>query len=74
MYSRTGINDMLAELAADIPRMLGDKNAFFRDFEDRAEQVLAATAPEDQAYVLEVLEAFVNRCGINDQFTDRYVA
>ena len=68
MYSRTGINDMLAELAAELPRLLRDRNAFFREFEDRSEQILAATAPEDEAYVREVLEAFVARSGISDKF------
>ena len=68
MYSRTGINDMLAELAAEMPRLLRNRNTFFREFEDRSEQILAATAPEDEAYVREVLEAFVARSGINDKF------
>lgn len=74
MYSRSGINDLLAELAADIPHMLLDVNTFFRQFEDRSEQILAATAPEDEAYVLEVLQAFVDRSGVNDQFIDRHAA
>ena len=68
MYSRTAINDMLAELAADMPRILRERNTFFREFEDRSMQILAMTAPEDEAYVLEVMEAFVARSGINDQF------
>jgi hypothetical protein len=38
MYSRTCINDLLAELAADMPRMMGDMNTFFREYEDRSEQ------------------------------------
>ena len=68
MYSRAGINDMLAKLAADMPRLLRDRNTFLREFEDRSAQILSATAPEDEAYVLEVLEAFVARSAINDQF------
>ncbi|RYE73068.1 MAG: hypothetical protein EOO81_01640 [Oxalobacteraceae bacterium] len=74
MYSRTGINDMLAELSADMPRMLRDRNTFFREFEDRSELILGAAAPEDQAYVLEVLQAFVDRSGVNDQFHDLHAA
>lgn len=68
MYSRTGLNDMLAELAEDIPRLLRDRNTFFREFADRSQKILAASAPEDEAYVLEVLEAFVARSGIHDQY------
>ena len=68
MYSRTGINDMPAEPAADMPRLLRDRHIFFREFEDGSGRILAATAPEDEAYVHEVLEAFVPRSGINDQF------
>ena len=74
MYSRTCINDLLAELAADIPRMMRNMNTFFREYEDRSEQILAATAPEDQAYTMEVLKAFVDRAGINDQFQGRHAA
>jgi hypothetical protein len=74
MYSRTCINDLLAELAADMPRMMGDMNTFFREYEDRSEQILAASAPEDQAYVVEVLQAFVDRSGVNDEFCDRHAA
>lgn len=68
MYSRTGINDMLAELAADIPGLLLDRATFFREFGNRSQQILAASAPEDEAYVLEVLGAFMARSGINDRF------
>jgi len=53
-----------------MPRMMGDMNTLFREFEDRSEQILAATAPEDQAYVVEVLQAFVDRSGVNDEFCD----
>lgn len=74
MYSRTCINDLLAELAADMPRMMRDMNTFFREYEDRSEQILAATAPEDQAYAMEVLQAFVDRAGINDPYKDRRAA
>lgn len=74
MYSRTCINDLLAELAADMPRMMLDMNTFFRDFEDRSEQILSATAPEDQTYTMEVLKAFVDRAGINDRFGARHAA
>jgi len=74
MYSRTCINDLLAELAADMPLMMRDMNTFFREYEDRSDQILAATAPEDQPYVTEVLQAFVDRAGVNDEFYDRHVA
>lgn len=67
MYSRTGINDMLAELAADLPRMLADPDRFCAQFEDRCAQILSAAAPADQVYVVEVLEAFATRCGIHDR-------
>jgi len=74
MYSRTCINEMLGELAADIPRMMSNMNTFFREYEDRSEQILAATAPEDQGYAMEVLQAFVDRAGVNDEFYDRHAA
>lgn len=73
MRSRTGINDMLAELASDMPRLLSDRDKFPRLFEDRSEQILASTAPEDEPYVMEVLQAFVDWSGINDQFYDTHV-
>ncbi|MET0754555.1 MAG: hypothetical protein ABWX88_04970 [Pseudoxanthomonas sp.] len=67
MYSRTGINEMLTELADDMPRLLSDAESFRGKFEDRCKQILAATAPADQAYAREVLEAFAKRCGIHDR-------
>lgn len=74
MYSRTCINELLAELAADMPRMMLDMNTFFREYEDRSEQILAATAPEDQVYTMEVLKAFVDRAGVNGRFEARHAA
>ena len=74
MYSRTAINDMLADLVTEMPRLLRDRDTFFREFEDRSEQILSATAPEDQAYVLEVLQAFVDRSEVNERFYDLHVA
>lgn len=74
MYSRSGINDMLAELAADMPRLLRDEATFLRQYEDRCGLIVAATAPEDVDYVTGVLQAFVDRCGINDLFQNRHAA
>ena len=72
MYSRTAINDMLTELAADMPRMLRDVDTFFRQFEDRAKHILAAAAPEDEAYVRAVLQEFADRASINERWIVRY--
>ena len=59
------IDALLSQLAADIPTMLEDRNTFFREFEDRACQILALTAPEDEAYVDEVIAAYVARAGVS---------
>ena len=67
MYSRTGINEMLTELADDMPRLLSEPAAFSCRFEERCKQILAATAPADRAYAREVLDAFAARCGIHDR-------
>lgn len=64
MRSRSGVDILLAQLAADLPAMLEDRNAFTREFEDRACQILAVTAPEDEVYVDEVLAAYVARAGV----------
>jgi hypothetical protein len=58
--------ELLAQLSADMPAMLEDRNTFFREFEDRACQILAVTAPEDEAYVQEVLDAYVERSRVNE--------
>ena len=64
--SRSGLDAMLAALAEDMPAMLEDRNSFFREFETRACQILAAAPQEDEAYVQEVLDAYVARSGVND--------
>ncbi|GEM_PF-828127 len=74
MYSRTAINDMLTELAADMPRMLRDVETFFPEFENRTRHLLAAAAPADQAYVRAVVQEFLDRSGINDRCIDRHAA
>lgn len=74
MYSRTGINDMLAELASDMPRLLRNRDTFFREYDARSSRILSATSPDDKAYVLGVLQAFADRCGINDLLQDRHAA
>ena len=74
MYSRTGINDMLSELASDMPRLLRNRDTFSQEYDARSAQILSATSPDDKAYVLGVLQAFVDRCGIGDRFQDRQAA
>lgn len=64
--SRHGVDILLAQLAADLPRLLEDRNTFFGEFEDRACQILAVTAPEDEGYVDEVLAAYVARAKVNE--------
>lgn len=66
MVSRMVIDALLSQLAADMPTMLEDRNTFFREFEDRACQILAVTAPEDEDYVDEILAAYVARAKVND--------
>ena len=65
MKSRKAIDHLLTELAADMPAMLGDRNTFPREFEDRAMQILSETAPEDEDYVQALLDAYVQRSGFN---------
>jgi len=74
MYSRTAINDMLTELAADMPRMLRDVETFFPEFENRTRHLLAAAAPADQAYVRAVVQEFLDRSGVNDPYINRHAA
>jgi hypothetical protein len=64
--SRFGVDMLLAQLAADMPGLLEDRNTFFREFEDRACRILAVTAPEDEDYVDEVLGAYVARARVNE--------
>jgi hypothetical protein len=66
MHSRAGVEAMLATLSADMPAMLENRNTFYREFEDRACQILAVTAPEDEDYVDAVLAAYVDRARVND--------
>lgn len=64
--SRSGLDAMLTELAKDMPAMLEDRNNFFWEFETRACQILAAAPYEDEAYVQEILDAYIARSGVND--------
>jgi hypothetical protein len=66
MRSRSGVDILLDQLAADLPKMLEDRATFFREFEDRACRILAVTAPEDEDYVDAVLAAYVARARVND--------
>ena len=63
--SRFGVDKLLAQLAADMPGLLQVRNRFFREFEDRAGQILAVTAPGDEDCVDEVLGADVARARVN---------
>ena len=74
MYSRSAINDMLTELAADLPRMQRDAESFFPAFEERTRHLLAAAAPADEAYVQAVLQEFLDRSGANGCCFDRHAA
>jgi hypothetical protein len=60
-----GVDMRLAQLAADRPRLLEDRNTSFREFEGRACQMFALTAPGDEDYVDEVLGAHVARARVN---------
>lgn len=65
MHTRAALDVELESLAAEMPALCQDMDAFFDAFEQRSEQIWVAAAPKDQAYVLEALEAIIARAGIN---------
>jgi hypothetical protein len=48
-----------------VPSLLRDRNTFPRKFEDETERLLGDVAPPDEDYVLDQLEAIVERSGFN---------
>ena len=80
-----GLRDTLisftpAELAAVFPLAIppGDEPPLLQLVEapplPTPDAILAAAAPEDEAYVRAVLQEFVDRSGINDRSIDRHAA
>lgn len=55
----------LTSIASRVAGMLANPNAFPRAFEDETERLLDQVAPSQQVYVLERLEAIVQRSGFS---------
>jgi hypothetical protein len=63
--TRPQIDARLHAIEARVPSLLRDRNMFPRAFEDETERLLADVSPPDQHYVLDQLEAIVERSGFN---------
>lgn len=59
------IDERLAQIESRVPKLMDDRDAFPRAFEDEVEILLGQVASEDQDYVLEKLDAIVSRSGFN---------
>lgn len=66
-WTREELDQHLAELEAQVPDLLRDRDGFFRAFEDQVEIILGNADARDQAYAEAQLEAIVERSGVNDQ-------
>jgi len=65
MLTDNEIDDRLAQIEAEIPRLRRSMNTFFREFEDRADRLCGEVRDDQQDYVLDRLGAMVERAGIN---------
>lgn len=63
--ARPRIDDRLALIESQVPRLMDDPDAFPRAFEDEVEILLGQVPAKDQAYVLDKLDAIVARSGFN---------
>ena len=61
--SRPEIEQALAVLEAKVPSLLADRDSFPRVFEDEVEQLLGRVSDRDSSFVLDELEAIVERSG-----------
>jgi len=65
MLYKYEIDARLRTIEAEIPQLRRDMNTFFRVFEDHAHRLCCEVEPSDQDYVLDELNAMVERAGIN---------
>lgn len=65
MLRKSEIDARLRAIEAEMPRLRRDMNTFYRAFEDRVDQLCCEVDPSDQDYVLDELNALVDRAGIN---------
>ncbi|HBN54995.1 MAG TPA: hypothetical protein DD456_13500 [Stenotrophomonas sp.] len=65
MLTDNEIDDRLAQIEAEIPRLRRNMNTFPREFEDRADRLCGEVSDDQQDYVLDRLRAMVQRAGIN---------
>lgn len=65
MLSQQEIENRLAEIEAEIPRLRLDMNTFYREFEDRTDRLCEDVSDDQQEYVLDRLREMVDRAGIN---------
>lgn len=61
--SRPEIEQALATIEAKVPCLLKDRDTFPRNFEDEVELLLARVSDRDSSFVLDELEAIVERSG-----------
>lgn len=65
MLHKSEIDAMLRAIEAEIPHLRKNMNTFYRAFEDRADRLCCEVEPDCQPYVLDELNAMVERAGIN---------
>ena len=63
--SRTQLDEQLHWLETKVPVWLRAPDTFPAVFEEESEQLVAITAPKDQDYAWQQLEAIVERSGFN---------
>ncbi len=65
MLTDNEIEDRLAQIEAEIPRLRRNMNMFFREFEDRTDRLCGEVSDDQQDYVLDRLQEMVTRAGVN---------
>ncbi len=65
MLSQQEIENRLAEIEAEIPRLRLDMNTFYREFEGLTDRLCEDVRDDQQEYVLDRLREMVDRAGIN---------
>jgi len=58
--ARKIIEAALLALERDLPELARDKNAFYRAFEERVEEIIAIELPDESEYVHQRLQAMVD--------------
>ena len=63
LLTKLQIDERLARIESQVPKLLEDLNAFPRAFEDEVDILLGQMSVEDQVYALERLADIVSRSG-----------